>query len=608
LQGQAERMDTMIMEGRKLRSQHPDSAIAIFNKVEIESEKIDYLHGEVYAYYLAMKLDMYSKIYSEHNEKLASFYNRVQGTDLEKMGAELDCIRGTIAAQNGLIDTSMLYLNRSIKWFLDNDMIESTSISYLELAKIYLKKNDKGNAKQALENAYKATASSKAMRRYIVLYNIVEIALLAEEYESYNLYLQKMMKVGKSFNIAGDSDVGHNLAQMILGIKDKRLEQKLKDLVPVQIRQNRKDLLISTYYALSSIATDKGDEKAALAYLQENKKYVSNLSQRAILYKSIYENRKSIGDNKVALVYLENYNLCQDTMFLDESQANVDRLQVELQTIEKDYELKIKTRQRNYLLSGLLLVSLFGLFVFWNLRKRNMLNAKIFAQQKNIDRQHITQLENENKISRSIALLEGQETERARIAQDLHDGLGGLLSTVKVHYVNIIDQVDKLKKIKGSGRIENMIDEACTEVRRISHDLMPNILKLDGLKSSIESIALELRSVHKLHVDLDIRNLTKLEDKKKEIFIYRITQELCNNIVKYAKADKVLIQLQQYEKEIVMLIEDDGVGFVYEDVIKKKSLGLQSTISRVEFLNGIIDINSSPGKGTSVTINIPIEK
>jgi signal transduction histidine kinase len=605
LVGQVTTIDSLIAAGKELRSTNPKEAIAIFDKAQVLSVQEDYGFGEGYAYFLKIKLNMYSTVYDEQVHELERYTQKARGTEHEKLSAELDHIRGTIAANNGLLDTGMVYLNRSIKWFLDKNQKELTGLSYLELAKIHLKRNDKESAKLALQSVYDYSKDSKPMRKYITLYNTLEIALAAKDYEGYNKYLSECSDIAKSFKMFEVDDGGHDITKLILGIKDDKLEEKLQKALVFQKEQNRTSLVIATNDALASIQSEKGNYEVAYQYLQDNKNYVSNISQRAFYYKNIYENRKRAQDNEAALQFLEQYRLTQDSMLLEKSQANVDRLQVELQTVEKDYALRIKTRQRNYLLGTLALLSLVGIFFLWSLKRRNELNKKIYKQQKSIDTQRIAQLEKDKKIERTEALLEGQEKERARIAQDLHDGLGGLLTTVKAHYNNIQSKVKDLQENKVSNRVETMIDEACTEVRRISHDLMPNILSLDGLTSAVESIAIELRTAHKLHVDLDIRDVKKFDNKTLEIFVYRITQELCNNITKYARAQNVTIQLYQYDKELVLLIEDDGVGFSLEEQMNKGGLGLKSTISRVEYLNGKIDFDSALGKGTSITINIP---
>ncbi|MDX1406819.1 MAG: ATP-binding protein, partial [Saprospiraceae bacterium] len=142
----------------------------------------------------------------------------------------------------------------------------------------------------------------------------------------------------------------------------------------------------------------------------------------------------------------------------------------------------------------------------------------------------------------------------------------------------------------------------------IASNMMPVSLTSLGLKAAVEDIAEHLRSDHVLDVRCEVVGLEDRLDEATEIMIYRIVQELSNNVVKHARADQVLIQLNLTEGELFLIVEDNGVGFDPASVDQSASMGMQSLYSRVHYLGGELDLASVPGEGTCVTVRIPIDR
>jgi signal transduction histidine kinase len=199
-------------------------------------------------------------------------------------------------------------------------------------------------------------------------------------------------------------------------------------------------------------------------------------------------------------------------------------------------------------------------------------------------------------------MLDGQEQERARIAQDLHDGLGGLLTSVKAHFGQYANGVlsDGLK-----AKTQALIDESCVEVRRISHNLMPRSLALYGLKGAVEDLAGQLRQSG-LRVDLEIRgNLTDIPERQ-QVTLYRMLQEGTNNILRHAHAQSVLLQVLLHGDQLTLILEDDGRGFKPPEYSSAETLGLKGLHSRAQFLQGTLDVDSVPREGTTITFQMPV--
>jgi signal transduction histidine kinase len=149
-----------------------------------------------------------------------------------------------------------------------------------------------------------------------------------------------------------------------------------------------------------------------------------------------------------------------------------------------------------------------------------------------------------------------------------------------------------------------MLDGACDEVRRIAHDMMPAALAVGGLPDAVEDLGDSLRSVHGIDIDVRVIGLNERLEENMEVMIYRILQELVANVIKHSEAKKVIIQLSQHDNQLMLIVEDDGVGF--KTAGNNDGLGLKSLLSRTEYLNGELNIDSKLGSGTTVSVVIPV--
>ena len=343
------------------------------------------------------------------------------------------------------------------------------------------------------------------------------------------------------------------------------------------------------------------DSIKLIDYQIHGHKNYSDLLAEMGLYKNALETRKE-------------YEKYKDTVDIQESKSKIAELEKKYETAIKDKTLKDqeleinkKTYQRNLLFGGFGLSLLLGGSIIWGLHSRNNRNKKITLQKVKLKEEQINNLEKEKKLLSMSSLLEGQESERIRIAKDLHDGLGGLLTSVKAHFGKIQSEIKKVENLNIYNVANEMITKAHDEVRRISHNLMPSDLRVGGLPVAVRKIAKELESGTDLEVVYEIVGLEGIRlEESKEIAIYRILQELVNNSVKYAKASKIFIQLSKFENEVQLVVEDDGIGFNYPAALEASGLGLKSISSRVDQLNGLMDVATSDGSGSSFTINIPL--
>jgi PAS domain S-box-containing protein len=223
----------------------------------------------------------------------------------------------------------------------------------------------------------------------------------------------------------------------------------------------------------------------------------------------------------------------------------------------------------------------------------------------------LKQLEQENLQMRLnqqratlLAILEAQEEERKRISEALHNGVGQVLYAAKIHLNNYRKQSVKAQSEATLKQVDQILEQAIVETRTLSHELAPVILEQFGLKVALNEICTTLSS-KSMGLKCRLRNVPDNLEKHLQVVVYRIAQELSNNIVRHAQASEASISLSKQEDTLVLLVEDDGKGFDPKQ-LSTKGIGLQTIKDRVKLLNGIISINSYPGNGTLIEISLPL--
>jgi signal transduction histidine kinase len=360
-----------------------------------------------------------------------------------------------------------------------------------------------------------------------------------------------------------------------------------------------------------------GDYSMALQLLDSTHRLVTEegslelltwvLGNKAELY-------RDMGDAGKAYEYLDRYYEVRDSLDrLFQSEVTQDLLlkyekekdqamiiSLENENLKKDLQLGQRTTQRNAILFSAIVLIALAVFVVLYFRQK-AIKDRIIARQK------IQQLEEEKKLMAAKLLVEGQETERKRIAQELHDGLGVLLSATRMQFTSIKDVSPESQPI--IEKATQMLEQASGDVRKISHNMMPGLLTKLGLFEAVEDLFENLKDTENLTATCVISGEPEERmPENKEIMIYRIVQELVNNTLKHANASKIELSMKVIPDGLHIRYFDDGRGFDVEKTLAMEtgSFGLKSMESRVNFLNGKMDIQSAPGKGVEFSIKIPL--
>jgi signal transduction histidine kinase len=205
------------------------------------------------------------------------------------------------------------------------------------------------------------------------------------------------------------------------------------------------------------------------------------------------------------------------------------------------------------------------------------------------------------------AVLEAEEAERQRIAQDLHDGVGQMISAAKMNlsaYENSVQFKTRDDRLSFQ-KIISLVDDSCNEVRSVSHNMMPNALLKNSFSSAIQEFINKLdRKALKVH--LYTEGLDEKMDANMETVLYRVIQECVNNVIKHSGASTLDISVVKDMTEITATIEDNGNGFDISDPDRLDGIGLKNIRTRIEFLKGSVDFHSASGRGTLVALHVPL--
>ncbi|WP_418887954.1 sensor histidine kinase [Myroides oncorhynchi] len=290
-----------------------------------------------------------------------------------------------------------------------------------------------------------------------------------------------------------------------------------------------------------------------------------------------------------------------------EVQKNIQQLRLfQLETEQKNKDLltyksivAYKDKLNTFYVASMIFFILVVLLLLYAYRQR----LKTMKQRDTLHNLAIEQEKQNSKISTLTALLQGQEQERGRLARDLHDGLGGLLSGTKLHLTQLNDKVEGQAKI-GLDKSINQIDGAVAELRKVAHNLMPDLLVNYGLKEALDEFGIRM-SNETLDIHIEFLSYTNSLSQEQQLLVYRIIQELVNNAIKHAAASQIIIQLVEEEHEIIVTVEDDGRGFDINKLDLKKSAGFHNIQSRIQFMKGTLAVHSEENIGTSVEFKFP---
>ena len=370
----------------------------------------------------------------------------------------------------------------------------------------------------------------------------------------------------------------------------------------------------ASYLKLSNIYNLEGNYREAI---ESVKRSYQNIGEGSDTLRNYYYSQKYLSDyylniNKPdsAYYYLKNANDIASKLDYRSNSIEISQLYVQLQTAEKERknvalaaDIARSKKENRYLLIGATLLLLLGSLIAFLLQNNTSKKRKLAEQERLIEKQKVETLLREQELVSIDAMIAGQEKERQRVANELHDDLGSLMATVKLHF----DNVKKNKNEKALNNAQDLLEEAYQKIRGMAHSKNSGVMANQGLVPAVQKMAATLSNTNAINVTVADYGMEERLENSLELTIFRMIQELVANIIKHAEASKANIQFTQHEDNLNIIVEDNGKGFSRaRNGSKVSGIGLTNIEKRIEHLEGNFTVDSIPGKGTSILIDIPI--
>lgn len=607
-------MDIMaqIEKAQKLRDRQPDSALLVLNHALEQSRKAGFkkgirnallnlmqLHYLNNRYETSIKIGQLLRQSADSNTNKDAFFYSYYGSALayHQMDRFDSAFRSYAQALLFLPDTSATNIG------IYGNMGELLHrMGEGEKALTYFKRAIDRQEQHRLQTKNAISSVTSAYMNMGSIYSVMD------SFEAADNYFDKSMKLAK----------GHGLKEELYSIK--RLQafmynNRKQPRKALQAVKEAKAILQELDQAPRVSMAAQLDMAAGEAYLQLGRYELAaealttalhatdsiQVNERSIISYKLSRAYDSLGDYEKAYRFAtQGYDLSEQIKS-KEVQSRLNESEVRYQSAEKDKELALHRMQlseskRNIARKNLIMVSVSAaalvlLLLFWN-------TYRAYQRRQRINRQ-------EKEIEGLRSMMAGEEKERARLARELHDGIGGMLAAIKMN-VGSLEQQHSGSPVSGQmAHIANMLQETSAEVRTTAHNLVPDALSKYDLKEAIIQYIQKINDSHGIQATLHLPQQLGELGKAAELMLYRMVQELVQNVSKHAAASLVDIQLMAFDDTLSLTVEDNGRGM---EADYSSGFGLDNLRYRVQALHGDIDIDSLPGKGTTVRISFKREQ
>ena len=382
----------------------------------------------------------------------------------------------------------------------------------------------------------------------------------------------------------------------------KALEFFTKTLVIDSVFENKKQMSDS-YVNLGNVYFEQKKFAEAIPYLQrcillaDESGYVQGKLKALQILSTSY---RSSGNVDSAYATLKQAMRVKDSLVNVSSEHRIAEMQTLYETEKKQQQINLQEAQlskKNYIVAGSIIMSLLmallgvSAWLRFRLKQKSRLQEEIMKQQ---------------ELS-AKAVVEAEEGERQRIARDLHDGVGQLMSVTKMNLSSFESglKFDTTAQRQTFEKIISLVDESCKEIRNVSHNMMPNSLLKNNLGVAVRDFIDKLDK-KTLEINLYTEGLDEKIESNVEVMLYRVVQECVNNVIKHSEATKLDIAIVKEADGISATIEDNGKGFDIMDQTRFEGIGLKNIRTRVGYLRGTVDLDSARGRGTVVALFVPL--
>lgn len=517
---------------------------------------------------------------------------------------------GLIYWNKGLLDQAVENFNHSLVLAEAVHLSRSLANAYNNIGLVYW---DQKRIDEAIDYQFKALKIRQETNdKYGEGASYTNIGMLYDEtqrYDSAIVYLRKAIRLKIELN----DQYGLGKVYTNIGMTFDNINQSDSAVIylrkAIEIHQSTYNYYnaASSMFNLATIYFKMKEYKQSVDELE----LAIEISEAYHFHKLIYKiyhylglNYQKLEDYKKASDYFWHADLAKDTLYDVERDRAVEEIQSKYETEKKNKEIALlekmqveqslvlaKRKRFIYLLIGLVILTL--------------LSAIIFIQNhrsKAATRRNQAIIEEKEKGLRAI--VKATEDERKRIAKDLHDGVGQQVSGLKLFLQQM--NLAKDENLSKAAKINEIVNELGEDIRSISHQMMPRSLQELGLVEALNDMLEKSIGRGRLNFQFDYLGIKHRFDEEVEVAIYRICQELINNIIKHSGADEVKIQLMQRKNLLMLIVEDDGTG-ISDLENMKNGIGMLTIQNRLKLIDGDFQIESEPGQGTIATVRVNLK-
>ncbi|WP_046744614.1 sensor histidine kinase [Kordia zhangzhouensis] len=448
-------------------------------------------------------------------------------------------------------------------------------------------------------------------KTYLALENIykdLNVTLLIEEFEKATKQLPATHKFLPLF---------YSLKAVFFETKDmyrnaKEYHQKV--LAETELTPHTNYLFFRTHVRLAYISLPSKEFDQGLNHIEEANNYIDRSDSlksqlhienyKAVFYKAKEECQKAHYhlEKSIALERKTNYvnNNIKNSML--ESELQVDTIRKALSYTKE------KTENQATIIIILAIVLSLGSVIALLYYRNSKRKQRIISQQLEIEAQKLEKAQREQEIAAIDAMILGQEREREAIASDLHDNVCALLSAAKMQFEHLNERKDTAdpQKIEALfGKTKQLLENAYDEVHAMAYQKNSGVMAKKALLPAIENLIQNSNGINGIVISLQHHGLEERLESTREIFIFRIIQELIANVIKHAQATRANVSITVHQKIISVIVEDNGVGISEVVLLSSKGMGIRGIQKRILAVGGKMNIDTFQSKGTSVVIEIP---
>ena len=615
-------VETILYIGNLYQANQPDSAIYYYRKGNDLSNKLNYTRGKLR--YIAANVEIMERE-ANYDEALKLTQEAVaiaeKANNPNLLGGAYNNV-AEIYLDKGNIEKALHYYQKAVVVFENEKNKYKLGIVYANILGVYVSIEDREKAyKYALKAISNSREGHSDYGEAIGLQNLSAVLIKMKKYDSALLLSNQEYAIGVRVNDKTyQSGALACINEVLLSTnKLSMVEKNAYEIESLSKSLDNKEGLAVARYQMGIYYFKKKNYAKAKQYATESLSILSTNKILTILGEvhvlmgnialasgniSLFESESELADS-IKDAGVSNKILKYNQQL--EAEYSLNKKQTEINDLTHEKEITALTLRQHYttilvLIASILLLTLLGFLYYRNAKQKN----KLLLAQDTLKAQRIRELEQEQQLLATESVLQGQEQERQRLAKDLHDGLGGILSSTKYSFSNmknnmIITEENALAFERSMG----MLDKSISELRRVAHNMMPEALLKFGLDTALQDFCANIRqsgAVQLVYQSFEINDESIPQNKAS--IIYRLIQELVNNILKHAQASNALVQIIRKDNTISITVEDDGKGFDTALLQHSNGIGYNNLKSRVAYLNGTMDVETGIEKGTSVNIEI----